>query len=60
MRKPKLSPDALAYFRAQGKRGGEARAANQSKKALSEIGRKGAAARWGKKPAPPPLRDPTP
>jgi hypothetical protein len=32
-----------------GRRGGKARACKQSKKALSRIGKKGAAARWGKK-----------
>lgn len=32
-----------------GRRGGLARAKSQSKRKLSEIGRKGAAARWGKR-----------
>jgi hypothetical protein len=42
---PKKDPAAVAL----GKRGGKARAAKKSAAELSEIGRKGARARWGNK-----------
>lgn len=37
------------HAQALGRKGGEARAKNLSKRALSEIGSKGAEARWGKR-----------
>jgi hypothetical protein len=50
-----LNEEALAYFRAQGKRGGlkssRARMKKLTPEERSEIGRKAAAARWGKKKA---------
>jgi hypothetical protein len=52
-RKRKLSEEALEYFRAQGKRGGKLggkkRAESLTDERRSEIARKAAAARWGKK-----------
>ena len=42
-------PAAVALGRLGGKKGGPARAAKLSKKRLSEIGKKAAATRWGKK-----------
>lgn len=41
-------PAAVALGRRGGLKGGRARAANLSPKALSRIGKLGAAARWGK------------
>ena len=38
-------------IREAGAKGGKARAKNLDKKALSEIGKKGAQSRWAKKPA---------
>jgi hypothetical protein len=43
------NPAAVALGRLGGKKGGPARAAKLTKKQLSEIGKKAAAARWGKK-----------
>jgi hypothetical protein len=47
--------ELLDFFRETGKQGGKIggkkRAANLSSKELSEIGKKGALARWGKKKA---------
>lgn len=45
--KPK-NPHAVALGRSGGLKGGKARAENLTKKQLSEIGKKGAMARWGK------------
>jgi general stress protein YciG len=42
------NPHAVALGRKGGKRGGKARAANLTPEQLSEIGRKGAKARWNK------------
>lgn len=42
------NPAAVALGRLGGLKGGKARAANLSKKKLSEIGKKAAKARWGK------------
>lgn len=42
------NPHAVALGRKGGKKGGKARAANLTLEQLSEIGRKGAATRWGK------------
>ena len=48
-----LSEEALAFFRAEGKRGGlkssRARMKKLTPEERSEVGRKAAAARWGKK-----------
>ena len=48
-----LSAEALEFFRAQGRRGGlkskKARMKKLTAEERSEIGRKAAAARWGKK-----------
>jgi hypothetical protein len=41
------NPAAVALGRLGGLKGGKARAKNLSKKKLSEIGKKGAGARWG-------------
>jgi len=41
------NPHAVALGRKGGKRGGKARAKNLTPAQLSEIGKKGAAARWG-------------
>jgi hypothetical protein len=46
---PAKNPAAVALGRLGGLKGGKARAANLSKKKLSEIGKKAAKARWGKK-----------
>jgi general stress protein YciG len=46
----KKNPHAVALGRKGGKIGGAARARNLTPKQLAEIGRKGAAARWKKKP----------
>ena len=43
------NPHAVALGRKGGKKGGKARAANLTPEQLSEIGRKGAEARWKKK-----------
>jgi general stress protein YciG len=43
------NPHAVALGRKGGKKGGKARAANLTPEQLSEIGRKGAEARWRKK-----------
>jgi hypothetical protein len=43
------NPNAVALGRLGGKKGGPARAAKLSKKRRSEIAKKAAAARWGKK-----------
>lgn len=43
------NPHAVALGRKGGKKGGKARAANLTPEQLSEIGRKGAEARWEKK-----------
>ncbi|MDE3113254.1 MAG: hypothetical protein KGK34_09970 [Chloroflexota bacterium] len=43
-------PAAVALGRRGGLRGGPARAAKLTKRKLSAIGKKGAQARWGKKP----------
>jgi len=40
------NPHAVALGRKGGRKGGKARAANLTPEQLSEIGRKGAAARW--------------
>lgn len=40
----------LEFFRKTGAEGGKKRAAKLSKAELTEIGKKGAAARWAKKP----------
>jgi hypothetical protein len=45
----KLSADALEFFRNQGKRGAKARLKQLTPEQRSEIARKAAAARWGKK-----------
>jgi hypothetical protein len=45
---PRKNPHAAALGRLGGPKGGAARAKNLSKKRLSEIGRMGARARWGK------------
>lgn len=42
------NPAAVALGRKGGKKGGKARAANLSAEQLTEIGRKGAAARWAR------------
>jgi general stress protein YciG len=47
-RRKKKDPAAVALGRRGGLKGGKARAANLTPEQLSEIGRKGAAARWGK------------
>jgi hypothetical protein len=47
----KQGPEDTWTPASMGKRGGKARAKNLSKKELSEIGKKGAAKRWGSKPA---------
>ncbi len=47
-------PAAVALGRKGGLKGGKARAANLSPEALSEIGRKGVAARAAKRPKTPP------
>lgn len=46
---PAKNPAAVALGRLGGKKGGPARAAKLTKKQLSEIGKKAARARWGKK-----------
>lgn len=43
---PTKNPAAVSLGRLGGKKGGPARAAKLSKKRLSAIGKKGAAARW--------------
>lgn len=43
---PEKDPAAVALGRKGGLKGGKARAAKLTKKKLSEIGKKGAAARW--------------
>jgi len=43
------NPHAVALGRKGGKKGGKARAANLTPERLSEIGKKGAKARWEKK-----------
>jgi len=43
------NPAAVALGRLGGKKGGKARAAKLTREQRQEIGRKGAAARWGKK-----------
>ena len=43
------NPAAVALGRLGGKKGGPARAKKLTKKHLSEIGKKAAAARWGKR-----------
>ena len=45
-RKGRKNPHAVALGRLGGKKGGKARAHKLSAKQLSEIGRKGARARW--------------
>ena len=45
---PDKNPAAVALGRRGGKKGGPARAEKLSKEQLSEIGKKGAAARWRK------------
>jgi hypothetical protein len=45
----KKNPAAVALGRLGGKKGGPARKAALSKKRLSEIGKLGAAKRWGKR-----------
>jgi hypothetical protein len=45
------NPAAVALGRKGGKKGGKARAANLTAEQLAEIGRLGAAARWGKRNA---------
>jgi hypothetical protein len=49
---PTKNPAAVALGRMGGLKGGKARADNLSDKALSAIGKKGAAARWGKRKKP--------
>jgi len=46
----KKNPHAVALGRKGGLKGGVARARNLTPEQLAEIGRKGAAKRWGKKP----------
>ena len=46
----KKNPHAVALGRKGGRIGGVARARNLTPEQLAEIGRKGAAKRWGKKP----------
>ena len=48
-KKAKKNPAAVALGRKGGKKDGKARAEKLSKEQLSEIGRKGAATRWGKR-----------
>lgn len=43
---PEKNPAAVTLGRLGGKKGGKARARNLTKEQLSEIGKKGAAARW--------------
>jgi hypothetical protein len=54
MTQRKLSADAREFFRKKGKKGGKLSAAARLKKLTpeqrSEIAKKAAAARWGKKP----------
>ena len=45
---PEKNAAAVALGRLGGRKGGKARAANLTPEQLAEIGRKGAAARWGK------------
>ena len=45
------NPNAVALGRLGGKKGGKARAAKLTPEQRSEIARKAAAARWGKRPA---------
>jgi hypothetical protein len=49
---PKLSPEAIEYYREMGQKGGKiggpARAAKLSKKRRTEIARKAVQARWAK------------
>jgi hypothetical protein len=49
---PTKNPAAVALGRMGGLKGGKARADNLSERALSAIGKKGAAARWGKRKKP--------
>lgn len=49
---PEKDPAAVALGRKGGLKGGNARAAKLTKKKLSEIGKKGAAARWKTKKTP--------
>ena len=52
-KRPQLSEEALKYFRIQGRRGGKVggkkRAEALTSEQRTEIARKAAAARWGKK-----------
>jgi len=52
-KRPQLSEEALKFFRAQGRRGGKLggkkRAESLTSDRRTEIARKAAAARWGKK-----------
>jgi len=54
MAKKKLSEDALAYFKSEGRRGGlksaKGRMTKLSPEQRSAVARKAAAARWSKKP----------
>jgi hypothetical protein len=47
-KRPKLSDDALEYFRKQGRIGGKKRAANLTPEERSEQARKAVQARWAK------------
>lgn len=47
--KPEKNPAAVALGKLGGSKGGKARAANLTKEQMSEIAKKAAAKRWGKK-----------
>ena len=49
MAKRKMPKEALEYFRSEGKRGGKARMTKLTAAQRSEVAKKAAAARWGKK-----------
>ena len=49
MGRKKISAEALEFFRKQGKRGAKARMTKMTPEQRAEVGRKAAAARWGKR-----------